>query len=426
MKTYTLLVSVVLVVCSWGDRLAAEQSTSELDSLRGEVANIEECLKTIIERLDSIEQQASQDVSNLRPIPSANVLPIKDTVDAISLNRNEDASLSLALFDRAKQLSVFNRSADGRWETKTATRLDAENAPQIVIADLDRNGISEIIVCSEKLRVYSVSREGLTLSWTSIESFRNAPSPKLGIRDLNDDGLLDIAVLNNKQKDEDQGMECLYVYTQTLSSKVDFGLTYLTTFTDEHGYHSTSAMAIADFNGDENPEIVVGNSNGNLWLVASKNGKLNVQKQWKVQSGGAIGPGLGTGNLDGDSASELLVGTNGGNIFVYEFSANYEPVVVATAEAGRLAYGVDAGDIDGDGIDEFVLSRGKLNYAGMSRKDVVVEVWKLTNNQLQRVWQEQTMDVPRPLVQDLDNDGRDDIVVYSPLGGGYEVFEPTW
>ena len=124
--------------------------------------------------------------------------------------------------------------------------------------------------------------------------------------------------------------------------------------------------------------------------------------------------------------SELLVGTNAGNIFVYDFAIDFEPKIVATALAGRLAYGVAAGDVDGDGQDEFVLTRGKLGYAGMTKKHVVAEVWKLFDGQLNRVWQQETVDLPRPLVHDLNGDDREVIIVYSLHGGQLAILEPSW
>lgn len=144
-------------------------------------------------------------------------------------------------------------------------------------------------------------------------------------------------------------------------------------------------------------------------LLELGNDQLTVVKNWQVPSGGAIGPALAAGNLDSDDHKELLVGTNGGDIFVVEFSTEGAPTFAASAHSGRLAYGIAAGDLNNDGRDEFVLTRGALGYAGMTEFDVVAEVWTFTANKLRRLWVQRTIDCPRPLLRE----GTGELIVYS-------------
>ena len=83
--------------------------------------------------------------------------------------------------------------------------------------------------------------------------------------------------------------------------------------------------------------MVVENSNGWLWLVEVNNEKPVEVSSWAVPSGGAIGPGLAVGNLDGGDENELLVGINGGDMVVYRPIRSAAAERVATAHAGRLA-----------------------------------------------------------------------------------------
>lgn len=437
MKTLGMMNVLLLVALAIPVAVFGEVEIGESESRSQSLSDIRKSVAELSSRVESLELQLgnSSNVSNQGNPPRDQSGPACSTprawddlvagaVMALSAETFGDNALTVAIYDESQHLNLL-RNSHGKWIKVASQLLPTSETPRLLVADLDRDGNAEILVCSDKLRVYTVDGKSFSLSWSSHESFpeEEVPVPQMGIADFNGDGRNDIAVLNYKDKG-DSDTQSLYVYTRTLSRPLDFGLTDVATFTDEHGYHSTAGMAIADYSGDGSPDIAVSNSNGFLWFVTFDAGKLNVRKQWNVPSGGAIGAGLSSGNFDADSASELLVGTNGGNIFVVDLDDEFEPRVLAGAMAGRLAYGVAAGDINGDGRDEFVLTRGHIGYAGMTQKDVVAEAWQLGNEGLTRVWQQETVDQPRPLVRDIDADGRPEVVVLSLHGKNLAVLEP--
>lgn len=347
------------------------------------------------------------------------------SVDADPVN-----GIVVALYDDRDVLSLVRRNG-GNWTRVWSKQMqESENperpTPRILVRDLDGNGSREILVCSQRLQIYAAGAEGYALAWESPDAFDELPAPELAVADFNRDGHSDIVVLNYKDKKKQVESQSIYVYCRRSVENLDFHLAAAAVLTDEHGYHSTAGLAVDDFDGDGAPEIVAGNDNGDLWLASYDQGALAIRKHWQIPTGGAVGPGLAAGNLDDDSRPELLVGTNGGNIFVYDFDEQLEPRMAATHMAGRLAYGVAAGDLDGDGRKEFVVTRGHLGYANMTRFDVMAEAYQLHNGILERVWRAQSLDLPRPVVADFDGDGRDDIAVTSGLGSGVEVFEPRW
>ena len=431
MKVTRLVLAFLSIASATAISLFADDDRS--DSLQQEISELRRSVAELLIRIESLEGKHSQRADDTREngsLGALGTLPeiwtslISGRVMAISVGAGSEDEIMVAIYDDSNHLNILRRIS-GAWTKVASTTLLADAAPRLLLTDLGGDAAVELIVVSDKLRVYTVADESISLAWSSHESFRGELAPRLAVADFNADGRKDVAVLHYKEKQNDAG-QSLYVYSRTLSERWDFGLTYVTTFTDDHGYHSTAAMTAADFSGDGRPEIVVGNDNGNLWLVTFDGHQPAVRKRWKVPSGGAVGPGLAAGNLDDDDLAELLVGTNGGEIFVFEFDEQLEPQMVATATAGRLAYGVEAGDVDGDGRDEFVLTRGHLDYAGMTQKDVVAEVWKLSGAQLDRIWQQETIDLPRPVVHDLDNDGRDDVIVLSQQVGGLAVLRPHW
>lgn len=348
---------------------------------------------------------------------------VADEATAFSIGAHKGADYAVAACDEKGRLSVaFIRSSGGGKVLTVEPRW--EKPPRLLLADLDGDERAEVLVCSKRLRIYRIADDKLSLIWTSRESFDDQPAPRLGPADLDGDGRTDIAVLNYKpSKGGVFDAQSLYIYMNQTGGHLDYRLGGATTFTDEHGFHSTSGLAIGNFFGDERPEVVVGNDNGWLWLLRVRRGKPVVETRWKILSGGAIGPGLAAGNLDGTPEKELLVGTNGGDIFVYKFAPGGRPVIVAKAHAGRLAYGVLAGDLDGDGQDEFLLARGSLGYAGMTQKDVVTEIWKLSDDKLESIWRREAVGFKTPAlkVQDFDRDGSMELVIYTPFGEGKSV-----
>lgn len=342
-----------------------------------------------------------------------------DEAEAFSFGNYDDA---LALATSTKGGQVFAvvtrpRSAGGK---VLRANLDLENTPRLLMADLDGDARTEVLIGSKHLSVFRLGNDGLSPLWTSGEAFGDKPPPRLAVADFNGDGHSDIIVLNYKHRGQEPDNQSLYVYLNQARGDSSFRLGGSTTLTDVHGFHSSSGLTIGKFYGDEQPKIVVGNSNGWLWFIEVKDEKPVVTHSWKVPSGGAIGPGLAVGNLDGGAENELLVGTNGGDIFVYRPISAEAVELVARAHAGRLAYGVQSADIDRDGKDEFLLSRGYLGYANMTQKDVVTECWKLKNGKLRRIWQRQAMGfvIPHIMLKDLDGDSTDELLIYGPSQGG--------
>lgn len=337
---------------------------------------------------------------------------VADQATSFSIGEHNGTSNVLAAFDQEGQLRVA--VTRGRGGKVFKTELELQESPRLLVADLDGDSNAEILVCSDKLRVYQIDEDELSLAWTSPETFEDSPSPRLGLSDLDGDGHVDIAVLNYLS-DRNSESDSLYLY-RNLKTGLQFSLTGSIAFTDEHGYHSTSGIAIGDFTGDVREDIVIGNDNGWMWLIDVKNGKPTVEKTWKVKSGGAIGHGLAVGNMVAGQKKELLVGTNGGDIHVYRFPEGKDPEVIASASPGRYSYGIQACDMDGDGMDEFLLANNPPEGAR-------TEIWKLGGDQLFAVWGKDIADFehPRLEVRDLNGDGTSELVIYSLLKEGKRI-----
>lgn len=340
-------------------------------------------------------------------------------IAAIDVQGGEQG-MTVALCDDAGKVHVI-RGTGGRWRSQT-TDLGTSQRPRLRLVDLDGDGEFELLVASKRLRIFSTTK-GVKRLWTSAVEFDDISPPVVEVLDFDQDGRKEIVVLNYKRRERAANEPSIFIFRQDAALGIPLSVVTDMIFKDDHDYFSTAGMAIGDFAASGTPQIVVGNDNGFLWHVALEDDELKLAHRWKVPRGGAVGAGLAAGELDGQPGMELLVGTNGGDLFVYGFSEGI-PKVRASATAGRLAYGVTAGDFDGDGNVEFGLTRGHAGYAGMTKRDVVAEVWHMKGRKLERTWSTPTLGTARTFVRDIDQDGRDEMIVHSLTDGEIAVVAP--
>jgi hypothetical protein len=196
-------------------------------------------------------------------------------------------------------------------------------------------------------------------------------------------------------------------------------------------------LATGDVDGDGLDEVVVGLGRGsNGWVailddVAHGYALLQwVQVSWPAYNAanGEVYPAVG--NLDGDSRAEIVLGlgNGGGGWFAVldDASANFQHMrwnqvnwPWYNARNGRTHPAV--GDVDGDGVSEIVLGLGSGSTGWMA------VINNATSNFSHRRWIQSNWSVYNvangttyPALGDVDNDGRDEIVV--GLGAGSQGY----
>lgn len=251
--------------------------------------------------------------------------------------------------------------------------------PGLLFADLNQDGVQDLVVVDEHLSLLQGEANGtFALRHEGREVYELSP-PQLTFQDVTGDSRPELIVTCLVDK---ASMLPGAVDQSVMIYEVETGvagwtprLLAQTVLTDPGGYQSIRGPTVADFEGTGRVQMVFSNSNGYLWALHMKEGRLVSGPVWKVPSGGAVSGATAAGDMDGDGRPELLIGTNGGSIFTAEVSHGGHIMVTGTGSAGRLVRRPLVLP-NRFGPAEMVVSRGQAGYAGMRAEDVVVESWK--------------------------------------------------
>lgn len=131
-----------------------------------------------------------------------------------------------------------------------------------------------------------------------------------------------------------------------------------------------AAVALADLDGNRTPELFVGapasgGGRGALYGFVDADGSLDAPDlSWTGPASGAVGAGVAVvGDINGDGDPELAIGGYGQLWLVFQEEGAYADGALAsvrsahvTGLAGAVRALADAGDVNGDGYDELLVS----------------------------------------------------------------------
>lgn len=226
------------------------------------------------------------------------------------------------------------------------TRLLRSHIRDIVVADANNDRLNEVVLaCGNCVAVfiYNPALEDFEPLWTCMDP--DMFVWQLSIGDADNDGLNEIVGASARQEDgcalvweyKGSGWECDYK-------------------TDSLGQAIIDVVRIGDVDDDGFNELV-GGGNFNAVSVWKFNG-TDYPVVWMSEDLGGFTQGLGIGDFDGDGKEEIATGTAenamDGKVYVIKHDGT-KYNIIWSYDVGSAVNVMDAGDLDNDGKDEFVV-----------------------------------------------------------------------
>ena len=245
----------------------------------------------------------------------------------------------------------------------------------VAMGNLDDDDNLEVVVGSGSGRIYVFDGSTYETEWVSSELDKIPIGIAIG--DLDNDGNNDIAVTTGNpgepKDDEGNGGEgFLYVFER---SGTGFEEVFKSSDID-----AALGVTISELDGSTNPEI--GIATGYLEIIDATSGTTELHgavkvwgyggssysQEWTSGNLGQIVGGIDSGDPDGDGDNELVVGTGGDSrdgsqanaeVRVYQRSGGSYTLDGSVMNPARYkAYGIEVGDLNGDGSEELFIYDG--------------------------------------------------------------------
>jgi hypothetical protein len=241
-------------------------------------------------------------------------------------------------FSSLSNISEFFGKGDGTFQSAAKININAPNS--VAVVDFDGNGILDFAVDSNSfprtLSIFMGNGDGTFRAGTSIAlNISSSASPPVA-GDFNNDKIPDLAVASSSTIAILLGNgDGTFQAPQTLNTNI-----------------SPSTLAVADFDTDENLDLVIGGSgiSQGMVVVLLGNGNGTFQAPKSFTTANTISA-LTTGDFNGDGLPDLVTANSNANS-VSVFLGNKDGTFSQLSDipVGRTPIAVVVGDINGDGF----------------------------------------------------------------------------
>jgi hypothetical protein len=313
-----------------------------------------------------------------------------------------------------------NIGTPGQLQFDVPFDLGTGNGPERMAAgDLDNDGKPDLVVANAASNTVTVFRNVSTLGSLSFVTAQTlvVPTPhQVVIADIDGDGKSDLIVTSNSGRRVSVFRHVSDPNTIAFDSKTDLAT---------EGY--LNQLAIADIDGDGKPDILVPiTDTSNLWIYQNTSSQGTVGAQAVPPFATGTSPeGIAVGNLKGDNRPDILVPsvpTNTLAVFTNTRSPG-SPFSLSRQDwpTGAGPGAVAVGDLNHDGLTDVIVANGSANTITIFRNTSSNEVIDLTAQ----------ADLATGLgpinvvLGDVDGDGWLDIVVANHAAGSISIFLNT-
>ncbi len=285
-------------------------------------------------------------------------------------------------------------------------------------ADLDGDGDLDLVIAIEfganRLLINDGSGAYQDLSAGRLPA-RNFDTEDVAVADLNRNGFRDLFFANSENQTNE------YYLNEGSASFFDATANRIPVT------GISNAVEIADVNGDQNPDILIGNNGQNFLLINNGNGFFSDQTGQRLPQRLDITQDLAFADLNGNGLLDIVVANeddnriliNTGSGFYSDQTSSRLPLISGIEETRE----VDLRDVDGDGDLDIYFSNVQINESGSNPQD------RLLINDGSGVFADVTAEqLPEKITDtmdsdfmDMDNDGDWDIIT-GDFNGGVQVF----
>ena len=326
---------------------------------------------------------------------------------------DRDGSSEVIVPSTDGHLYVLSSGGELMWKYKilraTNRISEVETAPAVV--DVDADGVLDIIFAANDGNIYALNITGGEVWSVDLRRYYNRfwffkRNLRHGLRiisspavgDINSDGLLEVVIATRSSGDLKSKVFALNAH--------DGSLVWI--FEIEK-YETDASPSIADIDGDGVLEVIIGagetphgGGDKGLYVLEGGNGTL----RWRFQAGGGLDASPSIADIDGDGRMEIVVGSlwDGG-----VYAVNHDGTLLWRYGTKDQVYSTAAiADVNGDDRLEGIVGSTDNNLYVIDGKTGGL-VWKFRTEG--RIYSS-------PAVADLDGDGKLEIVV----GGGYRLY----
>ena len=282
-------------------------------------------------------------------------------------------------------------------------------------ADVDNDGDLDLILASEFAQNRVLINDGAGIfsdETTSRIPVANRDSEDIAIADFNGDGALDIVFVSEDDQINEYYLNDGSGFFQNSQALPVAG--------------TSNAVIASDLNGDDSPDLILGNAGQNVVLINDGFGNFSNETALRLPVLFDSTQDLELGDIDADGDLDLIVANEDGNRLLINtgdgFFDDQTSARLPTAPSTEETREADFGDADGDGDLDIFLANVAFRQGKLLRNKLLINdgTGHFSDETESRLEPDNLHSVDGDFV-DLDGDDDLDLIIANAFGGNYQV-----